>query len=366
MASAPIIDWITWCQRLGDKLTDLSIDPNQVLSKLLRTKVLTSTPSAYLLGIDWPNYCYEQSISYFHISHQGNLYPLDEVDLRIQSFDNESIHFEANHEKFEAGYHFSIDEDGYTVQKTHGEELIIEYGASRKGLQHFFENDSSPNFYFADGSMLVNNLHIIRPDDFTIPLIDTAQLSSLDWDVDISKESQGEIKNENTIQGQMLSILKESGYRIIFDDDGANEIADIIAIKDEGGKMIVEFYHLKYAAGGNVGSAIGNFYEVCGQVIKGCKWVGEFEKIIHRMKYREKRRIDTNKSSRLEFGSFRDLESIVPHANRMEKEFRFFIVQPGLNINNASDSVLSLLGSTDLYVLETTGINLRVIGSNAN
>ncbi|GHA16741.1 hypothetical protein GCM10008090_27920 [Arenicella chitinivorans] len=128
--------------------------------------------------------------------------------------------------------------------------------------------------------------------------------------------------------------------------------------------MIVEFYHLKYAQGGNVGSSIDNFYDVCGQVIKGCKWVGEFERIIQRLKYREKRRIDQNKASRIEYGTFKDLESIVPHANRMEKEFRYFIVQPGLNVDSPSDSVLSLLGSIDLYVLETTGINLKVIGSS--
>jgi hypothetical protein len=100
-------------------------------------------------------------------------------------------------------------------------------------------------------------------------------------------------------------------------------------------------------------------------VVKGCKWVGEFDSIVKQLKRREKLRATKTegKATRLEKGDYREFDELRQHANRLEKEYRFFIVQPGLDTKNASNDVLALLGSIDLYVRETTGVPLRVIGS---
>ena len=54
------------------------------------------------------------------------------------------------------------------------------------------------------------------------------------WDwvgVNIKNESQGNEKDNTSIQYCVIKKLKEQNFDIIFDDDNAGEIADVIAIK---------------------------------------------------------------------------------------------------------------------------------------
>lgn len=365
MNTAPVIDWMSWCKNIGIKLNDQSIDPNKILDKLLRTNVLEELPERHLIGIDWPDYCYEKHYYYFRIESGQLIYSLDEVELEIVSFDINSIVFSASTEDSRCEFAFSITAEGYSVELIGGTCPVIEYASSRMRLLNFFNEEGSPCFIYDDGTKLVDNLHIVRPEDFRIPMINSRNLLSNQWAVDITNESQGEERKQDSIQFAMIQKLKNVGYWIIFDDDGPNEVADIVAIKDEDGVLVIEFYHLKYS-GGPPGSRVSDFYEVCGQVIKSCKWVGEFDSLIDRLKMREKKRIDSGKATRFEEGSFRDLEEIKPHANRLKKEYRFFIVQPGLDIQAVSDNVSYLLGSTDLYVFETTNVHLQVLGSSTS
>ena len=127
--------------------------------------------------------------------------------------------------------------------------------------------------------------------------------------------------------------------------------------------IYIDFYHLKFSGEDKAGSRVGDFYEVCGQVIKSCKWVGEFEKIIDQLKKREKSRIRAGEASRIEVGSYADFDRLKQHGRRLQKKYRFFIIQPGLKVDIVTPDVLTILGSTDLYVRETSGNSLQVIGS---
>src|SRR5699024_5552847 len=128
---------------------------------------------------------------------------------------------------------------------------------------------------------------------FKIPLLKMQNLCARNWYANICNESQGIQKDKTSIQYQVIEKLKKEKYWMIFDDDGSNEIADVIAIMNDNKCIRIEFYHLKYSQEPTPGARIKDLYEVCGQVIKGCKWVGEFDLIIDRLKHRERSRLNS-------------------------------------------------------------------------
>jgi hypothetical protein len=363
MNNASIFDWMEWCQHIGAKLNDPDIDPNTILDKVLRTKVINALPALTPIAIDWPDYFYEFGrLSAIILEGNGKQCRLDEAEIFLTGHTAGVIEFAIRFEGVEAIYRYSINGE-YSVDRANGNSIYITAFNLRKELAEFSSEEGSPSIYFADGSKLVENLHIVRPDGFTIPHINPAALESYAWTVNIRNESQGEEKNPDTIQYAMIQRLINDGYWIIFDDDGPNEIADIVAFKDEGNVLAVEFYHLKFSTEDVAGSRISDLYDVCGQVIKGCKWVGELDNIVNQLKKREKSRINRVNVSRIEVGEYRQFDLLKQHGSRLKKEYRFFIVQPGLDVGNLSNDAAILLGSTDLYVRETTGIGLRIIGS---
>ena len=364
MESASISDWMSWCRDLGQKLNNQNIDPNRILDKVLRTKEISIIPDIIPIGIDWPDYLYEYGgLSSTVIELNGTQVPLDEAEISIADYSSGKIDFKIVFNNIEAKYQYSVNGSSYSVTQTEGDRLQIIGGTSSNEVAEYFSREASPSIYLADGSKIFENLHIVRPEGFTIPHINSALIEKNTWSVNIRNESQGENRDKDTIQYQVIQRLLQDRYWIIFDDDGANEIADIVAFKDEGNVLAIEFYHLKFSQEDTIGSRIGDFYEVCGQVIKGCKWVGEFDNIINQLKKREKRRINRTNVTRLEHGEYRDFDLLKQHGSRLKKDYRFFIVQPGLDSSNVSSDVAALLGSTDLYVRETTGIPLRVICS---
>lgn len=90
------------------------------------------------------------------------------------------------------------------------------------------------------------------------------QLVKWSWDkVDISKESQGVTKDKDSIQYFTIQkLLGNQSYEIIFDDDNAGEIADIVAIQEKDKEICFEFYHCKFAHGAKAGSRVADLKKV--------------------------------------------------------------------------------------------------------
>jgi superfamily II DNA or RNA helicase len=362
MSNTSILEWMAWCKNLGDKLNDPKVDPNRILTKVLRTKEIESLP-LNPITIDWPDYFYEYGLASIAVDRLGKEQCLDEVELILGESSRTEVIFYIDFDGERSKYKYEIAEGKYSIKKLEGDSIYLNIGSSKHNIVDYFSDEYSPSFYFDDGSKVFQNLHIVRPDDFCIPKIDLSSIESYDWTVSIRNESQGKNKKTDSIQYEVLTKLKKSDYWFIFDDDGKNEISDIVAFKEQDNTLFIEFYHLKFSKEDKPGSRVDDLYQVCGQVMKGCKWVGEFDSIIDTLKKREKRRINKGESSRIEFGEYKDLDALKQHGNRLKKEYIFYIIQPGLDTTSVSDDVLYLLGSTDIYVRETTGKGLKVIGS---
>ena len=154
-------------------------------------------------------------------------------------------------------------------------------------------------------------------------------------------------------------------FDIIYDDDNAGEIADVITMKYEDSKLYIGLYHLKFAQDGRVSNRIGNFYEVCGQAQKSANWkYKEAEELVDHMLRRETKREGGHECSRIQKGNKETLVKLLKLAKKkIPIEYSIYIVQPGVSKVGASNEILTLLGVTDSYLKDKTGIDLQVITS---
>ena len=96
-----------------------------------------------------------------------------------------------------------------------------------------------------------SELFELRRDDDFKPY-DPNKIAAKDWrGVNIAKESQGLGKDVDSIQRYVIKKLLAASprYDIIFDDDGAGEVADVVAIRHSGRTLKIDLFHCKYAAG---------------------------------------------------------------------------------------------------------------------
>ena len=181
------------------------------------------------------------------------------------------------------------------------------------------------------------------------------------WDwagVNIKNESQGNEKDSTSIQYHVIQKLKEQNFDIIFDDDNAGEIADVIAIEvdDVNKKVKVELFHLKFSQEDRPGARINDLYAVNGQAQKCVSWLHTRpEHIIGRML----RRGASGPKNRYELGTEEQLSIIREKVKSLyEIEYIVHIVQPGLSKAAASREQLKLLSLTEAFLWETRMIKL--------
>ena len=184
----------------------------------------------------------------------------------------------------------------------------------------------------------------------------------------MQKESQTQVKLPDSIQRHVIDkLLAESGkdhFDLVFDDDESGESADIVAMRVEDERLLVQLYHCKYSHGAKPGHRVADMYEVCGQAQRSVYWKGQAAELIDHLVYRETARIGKGGASRFERGSMKTLKLLRKKLRTLRPEFEIFIVQPGLSQTLAETAQLELLAVTELYLKNTFEISLSVIGSD--
>ncbi|WP_225522508.1 hypothetical protein, partial [Klebsiella pneumoniae] len=86
-------------------------------------------------------------------------------------------------------------------------------------------------------------------------------------------------------------------FEIVFNDDGAGEIADLVAIRVDNDRIYISLFHCKYCplTGGTAipGSRLSDVYEVCGQASRSVKWLYTGEKLFDRLLDRYQKSLST-------------------------------------------------------------------------
>ncbi len=365
--------YIKWCTALGDKLVDEKIDPNQVLKETLIPTLITERPIKYPVWIDWDLDMYLDVETRYTFTIGGFKYDLSNIELCLVNPDsNGDLLFSLRSEEKEVIFKIELFEKiendekyaDFRIVKVSPDKVEVGIGSRKIDGVEFFEN-YIPTIWFADGSALTGNEFIeLKQQIGKFPKED---ISTWDWSgVDLSKEAQEVYpKITNSIQFRVIQRLLSEDFDIIYDDDYSGEIADVVAIKINPNKILIQLYHLKYAIGGVISNQIKNFYEVCGQAQKSIHWKHKTGKeFVNHLLRRKTKKKNSQTCSRLEKGSESDLIRLLGILkNEIPVEFEIFIVQPGLSRNHATDDILTLLGITSTYIKEFCDINLRVIAN---
>ena len=359
-----IDNWKEWCVLNYEKIINPNIHTVDILKGVLIPVIIKERPHKQAYRIDWPNdldLCNENSI---YLQTPYTSMPIYETEIGlIQVDDMENLKFYVQNEEYRGEFELIINNDGWSISNINGTYFELRMRNRTYNLVDFFK-ENPPEIKFVDQSSLQGNLYVSLENTTNFKFSED-QLVIWTWDkVDISKESQGITKEKDSVQYFTIhKLLSDQSYEIIFDDDNAGEIADIVAIKEKENEINFEFYHCKFAHGAKPGSRVADLYEVCGQAEKSVLWKQNMCEVIERMKYRENRRIKLNGVSRFEKGDLHKLSTIRNKLRFLPVNLDIFIVQPGVSASSITEDMHQILCGTQAYLLDTFGITLRMICS---
>lgn len=358
--------WVEWCQAIGRKLLDNSIDTAEILQHVLRPQETRERPPLVPLVIEWSEaFVHREGI--MDVEIRGERVPFYEASLELVSHDRESpLRFRVSTGENSAIYEISFRENGVDYVPVGLEEAVLVVNRKRLSLSEAFQNEP-PILRFENGAFLIyDRLYTPRLGD-RAPF-DRERIEAWDWSgTNLKKESQTLSKDTDSVQyGVIQELLRPDRnleYDIVFDDDAAHEAADVVAIKVNDDRLIVHLFHCKYSKESEPGARVDDLYAVCGQAQRSVFWKGDVTGLFEHLRRRELKRLEQHDVSRFERGNLDRLAEIERQAPYLDPEFTIYVVQPGLSKARAGVDQLELLAVTELYLQETYAIDLGVIAS---
>jgi len=361
--------WKLWCNRVIDKVLDENLDVKDILEGVLTSHIIDRLPSSPAYRIDWTFSLDDEYNKNLWLSNEIIDIPLYEssICLCYDESTSEKIVFMVYTDLFFEKFSFEID-NGEKFLSISNTKLSLNSSREIMSLLDFFRKNQ-PTIWFADGSSVQGNIHVAIPSSQRLAF-PKSNIIQQNWPekMNIKVESQLDKnthkKKQESIQYCMLDFLKSmERYEIVFDDDGAGEIADIVAIYEnrENHMLIFDLFHCKYAHGEASGARVSDLYEVCGQAEKSIVWAQQLVGLLDRMKAREKQRGNTANPSRFEIGNLHELSIVRKKALRKRCKMNIYIVQPGVNVNKITGEMDHLLATAHSYCMDTFGIDLKLI-----
>lgn len=358
--------FIKWCNEVGGKVINETIDPDEVLRGTIVPVCLSARPNKLPIAIEWPEIIVTAPESASAVSIDGEYTYLHEVeiDLLRPSASNKDIEFEIRTTKTTARFALRFvernDAGDFYIEGLDDKAVFIEHHRQSLPAAQFFY-DYPPVVWFVDGSSLTGNEYselISRNQPYP-----ESKIIRWDWSgTDIRKESQGIEKEIDSIQYRVIQELLKDNYDVVFNDDGPGEAADVVAIKASETNIEVAFYHCKYSSSDRPGRRIGDLYEVCGQAQKSIRWMENITKLFAHLLRRGVRKRGEETLNRYELGSERDLIKFKGMSQITPVQLSVFIVQPGLSTSPSSDQ-LQLLSVTENHLMETYQLPFWVIAN---
>ena len=351
-----ILELTTWLEDLANKIcssvegkTNCNLD---ILSTGEPLGVIGSTPFASI----WPAEVYERNIKYTYMAHnyapleaspseltptEGNL---SDLDIEILESNESVIHLKIFNEEFNCNYTFVANSNDTFIPAQNSTGALYIYTEDGNISITDYLDYNPINFFMSDMSRIQGNCLYKGQQD--IPPIEENIFKVIDWeshDVNIQKEKPANSTGVSLFEWTE-SYLNNHGYCCIFNDDGAGEVADYIAVKCSENSLLIDFYHCKASHDSSPGYRIDEMYEVCGQAVKSSFWAKSKQltkQIQHRM---------TLKNPHFVLGSFELFDQKLNRNRPAPPEFRIFIVQPGCANSQRSRQINELLAATKSYL----------------
>jgi superfamily II DNA or RNA helicase len=367
---------VEWCRVTGAKLIDERIDPDQVLAGTLHVDRVSTRPAGYPIAVDWPEIVYRSVESAWSIQMGDVELSLTDVSIELvepsidgdvviaiaSEFDRTRVRLELFEQGESPQYRFVQDGPRTTT--------IKRGGGRPEPLTDFFDEEP-PVVWFADGASLEGNEYVrLR---HQAPPFDRNKIETWDWaGTDLTTESQGLEKNPASVQARVIrELIRRAQYRVVFDDDGKGELADVVAVRVIGDLrdpkgLHLDLFHCKYSGAPAPGARVKDLYEVCGQAQKCISWMASPERqkdmLMHLLR-RDADRTSKGDASRFELGDAELLRPIREMSEFVPLTVRVSIVQPGLSRASATREQLELLSVTENHLMETYQLPFVPIGS---
>ncbi|WP_273127584.1 DEAD/DEAH box helicase [Bacillus weihaiensis] len=366
--------WTGWCQNLGKKVLDDTINTNNILNNSLTLEVINEFPEGVPYKILFPEVI-ETSNSHtkqLYLSKEQKSFPFFQTVLKNPRLVNGNLRFEFWINERVFIFEQIINETTYRFKQIEGEDLSVKTGNKTvKMTDYLYENSPEISFIQSDGTINVvqENLKILIKPKSGIQL-PSDSLFAIDWNglgVNIKSESQGRERKNDSIQYATIHNIVDQTSNIIFDDDGSGEIADVVSVKIdiEHRKIVFHLYHCKYSDGKRPGARVSDLYEVCGQAEKSIMWNDNVIDLVQRMIERENKRQRDYDETRFEKGDIQTLHMLKKMLKSgFETEVEISIVQPGVSIREITNSMKQIILSTETYLKDTYGLRLTCYFSN--
>jgi len=365
-----IPEFIEWCKNVGNKIKNENIDTTKIIENVLIPEEVIKIPDAQVLGIDWPLEILRQAENRITLEKNNVETNISEYDLVIDKVDSANnaidFHLRSNNEELFAEYTFSMDATlGFKVKSKSSSMVNIRIGNLATTLEQYF-SDYPPLIRFVDLSELDGNL-LVKSQNQVELKVPQDRFEVWDWQkqkVDITKESlwKGNQVRKDSIQWYASEQFINSGFDVVFDDDDAGEVADLICLKNEDSSIRLVLIHCKYSQNSSAGERVKDVVEVCSQAVRSAKWKWKFKDMCRHAINREKNNLQ-GRSTRLLHGEITDFNKFARLSRFKEIKPEIVIVQPGLSVQNITKEQSTIVAAAYAYLKETIGLDLDIICS---
>ncbi len=373
MTAESLSDWSDWCAAVGQKLTDDSITPSQIMKYALVPETVTARPSKIPLTVEWDEDLLKRPENLVSLEIGLSAVPFYDVELTPSVYKEDGpllfkLVVDLDGTEFTAEFEAKFSSTGVRYEAVDGAQIFLHAGGIKQLLTEWF-NSNPPWIFFIDGS-------VIKGDELFSPILGEKRvpysrdrIEQWNWlGTNIKEESQTKARSSTSIQyrviKELLVTVTPRPFQVVFDDDGSGEAADIIAIRDDVDGLHIHLYHCKFSSELKKGSRVKDLYEVCGQAKRSVKWVSDPEGLFQHLLLREAKRTKNRAPTRFDRGNSRLLQALKNKVRLCSSYFYVYIVQPGLSAGKADLNQLELLASTEAYVQEMFQMKLSVIADS--
>lgn len=365
MDSGAIDEWVRWCDVISSKINNPAIDTAAILRNVMRAEKLSGGWPDGIFFADWPDAMGVETEGRCTITIDGLSYPLLDTKLGQpvkESDDTLAIRLSVispNGDELElTTIRIHLGNDGYRYSSG---RATLRIGNQEHALNDYLDRERM-RLLQADGSILIGDYRYFTHATLNVPLPATL-LSAWDWgNTNIHKESMTHPEDFDSVQGFTLKKISDS-YDIVFNDDGAGEIADLVAIREAPDHIAVDLYHCKYCGSGQrPGARVDDAYVVAGQASRSAKWLHKGPALFQRLLERYSAS-NGGGAQRLLKGTPQQIDILRLKARDIEMRMGFFIVQPAFSAASVTDSVMTVLGTSYMYLHDIANVDLRVIAS---
>lgn len=353
--------WADWCDHIGAKLGDETIDIDEVMGSFIKPLELTERPALVALGIEWPTEFWLSTSEELQVVSNGQASPLLDAELCVTDFSRSGpFRFDVRTPEWTAPYEAHVERGQLVFRAAEADVVVERARAAPVSLSAYFEA-SGPLILLEEEAMIVPPAILLKPDS-SLPPFDPAKLEVLDWSgTNLRKESQGKERDPTSIQARAIEhVVGLEAWDIVLDDDGTGEVADIVAIRMDGSDLRVLLVHCKYSSEDFSGSRVEDLYDVCGQTQKSIRWRHYVDDMLARLIKREQRRVQRDQYSGFHVGDGNDLYRLRDEAYRLRPAFTIAIAQPGVSKRVVSQEQLHLLAGTEVYLSEVAVADFAV------